>query len=184
MFVHLSLLSVLIRVPQDGIPSALCTMQLVCLRLHFTKIPRYLDLGEDEYGPVYVPVVLEDLQDIYNAGAETRRRLPPVQFADGIPTLRYVAVAEEEPSWAVEDQKRNRESADDRYGGEADEYEFQDEWYTEKIKTLQRWRVERSFEEGQMKTELHPLTPGKGKEVQAFLEKADLESIEPIDGEF
>ena len=107
-----------------------------------------------------------------------------MQFADGIPTLRYVAVAEEEPSWAVEDQKRNWESADDRYGGEADEYEFQDEWYTEKIKTLQRWRVERSFEEGQMKTELHPLTPGKGKEVQAFLEKADLESIEPIDGEF
>ncbi|PIL26801.1 hypothetical protein GSI_11137 [Ganoderma sinense ZZ0214-1] len=176
---------------QDEMPSALGA----AIRLHFTKIPRsiYLRKLHDDSEEVYYALLSrEEIVDTYSVGAETRKKLP-LRCADAIRTLKYIAVSDEDPCW---DDEHDNEyeldldgavcnldwgSAGERYGGGADEYEYQPEWHAKKTKTLQWWRVEQSFEEGRRKTELQPLTPEKGRAVQRFLEEADFESMERID---
>nr|VWP01837.1 Uncharacterized protein [Ganoderma boninense] len=172
-----------------NIPAALRPVPLVCLRLHLTKLPREFVSRADDWGPIYSPISSDAIQETYVTGQEVRRKLPQ-WCAGAIRTLKYIAVANEEPSWddgSAHDTGSNRaprsdwQSADERYGGsEADEYEYQNEWYAEKIKTLRWWRVERSVKGRWRRTKLRPLTLEKGKEMQRFLEEADFESIERI----
>ena len=120
-----------------------------------------------------------------------RKKLPK-RCAGAIRTLQYIAVANEERSWDDDDaayragsdgaSRSDWQSADERYGGGADEYEYRNDWYAEKIKTLRWWRVERIVKGRWRNTKLRPLTQEKGRAVQKFLEEADLESIERIDG--
>ncbi|KAI1786445.1 hypothetical protein LXA43DRAFT_1033768 [Ganoderma leucocontextum] len=177
-----------------NVPNALCALPLVCLRLHLTKTPRYIEFESESEsddcgdGATHAHSVSsrEDIQETYNAAAEMRKKLPR-RCAGAIRTLKYIAVADEEPSWDDEetfDPCGNWESMDERYGGGAEEYEYRSGWYVEKIKTLRWWRVERSVKKRWRKTKLRPLTPEKGRAVQRFLEEADFDTIEPIDGEY
>ena len=74
----------------------------------------------------------EDIQRMYNAGAKASDRLP-LRCAGAIRTLKYIAVADDDPSWDDENADElgsegatrvGWENADERYGGEADEYEY------------------------------------------------------------
>lgn len=102
----------------------------------------------------------------------------PRRCAGAIRTLKYIAIAHEAPR----DYCVGWESADEQYGGSADEYEYQGEWYEKKLKMLRWWRVERSIKKRWRKTKFRPLTPEKGRGVQKFLEEADFDTIEHIDG--
>ncbi|TBU44331.1 hypothetical protein BD309DRAFT_1018678 [Dichomitus squalens] len=129
---------------------------------------------------------------MYDARVEMAKKLPK-RCAGAIRTLRYVALADEGPDLEYEVFKQAQaglrlkkhqdwDSADERYGGGADEYEYQGEWYDKKVKSLQWWRVERCVKKKWRTTKLRPLTKVAGEAVQRFLEEAaDMETIERID---